>query len=109
MSWVKHYIPYQIKLKKKKKNHKNVLLLGLSRPDRSPTTRPNRPTTTRFRPKPKVQLVGGGFPFSKTDTDGLSGGFASPKPEQPEPNRSYIKIRSNPTKTSQIRRDLEQI
>ena len=59
--------------------------LGLSRPDRSPTTRPNRPTTTRFRPEPKVQLVGGGFPFSKTDTGGSSGGFASPKSKQPEP------------------------
>ena len=59
--------------------------LGLSRPDRSPITRPNRPTTTRFRPEPKVQSVGGGFPFSKTDTGGSSDGFASPKPEQPEP------------------------
>ena len=51
--------------------------LGLSKPDRSPTT--------RFRPEPKVQSVGSGFPFSKTDTGGSSDGFASPKPEQPEP------------------------
>ena len=65
--------------------------------------------TTRFRLEPKVQLVGGGFLFSKTDIGGSSGGFASPKPEQPEPDRSYKKIRSNPAKTSQIRRDLDQI
>ena len=58
--------------------------LGLSRPDQSPTTRPNRPKTTRFRPEPKVQSVDGGFPFSKTNTGGSSGGFASAKPEQPE-------------------------
>ena len=64
---------------------------GLSRPDRSPTTRSNRSTTTRFRPEPKVLLVGDGFPFSKTDTEGSSGGFASPKPVQPEPDRSYKK------------------
>ena len=42
-------------------------------------------------PEPKVLSVGDGFPFSKTDTDGSSGGFASPKPVQPEPDRSYKK------------------
>ena len=62
-----------------------ILMLGLSRPDRSATNRPNRPTTTRFRPELKVQSIGGGFPFSKTDTGKSSDGFASPKPEQPEP------------------------
>ena len=52
--------------------------LGLSKLDQSPTTWPNRPTATRFWPEPKVQSVGGGFPFSRTDTGGSSGGFASP-------------------------------
>ena len=56
-----------------------------------------------------VQSVGGRFPFSSTDTGGSSGGFASPKPEQPEPDRSCIKIRPNPAKSSQIRPDLDQI
>ena len=42
-----------------------------------------------------VQSVGGGFPFSKTDTGESSGGFTSPKPEQPEPDRSYKKIQPN--------------
>ena len=83
--------------------------LGLSRPDRSSTTRPNRPTVTRFRPEPKVQSVGSGFLFSRTDTGGSSGGFASPKPEQPEPDRSCIKNEAKPAKSSQIQQDLYQI
>ena len=74
--------------------------VGLSKPNRSPTTWPNRSMPTRFRPKPKVQLVDGGFPFSKTDTSGSSGGFTPTKPEQPEPNKSYKKTQPNPTKTS---------
>ena len=74
--------------------------IGLSKPDRNPTTQPNRPTPTRFRLEPKVQSVGSGFLFLRTDTRGLSGGFASPKPEQLEPNRSCIKIRPNPAKSS---------
>ena len=69
---------------------KGLPQLGLSRPDWSPTTRPNRPTPTRFRPEPKVQSVGSGFSFSRIDTGGSSGGFASPKPEQPQPDRSCI-------------------
>lgn len=92
----------------KQKNLKSpAKQLGLSRPDR--TTRPNRLTITQFRPEPKVQSVGGDFPFSKTDIGVSSGGFTSPKPEQPELDRSYKKIRPNPAKTSQIRRDLDQI
>ena len=83
-------------------------LLGLSRPNRSSTTRPNHPMTTRFRPKPKVLSVGDEFPFSKTDTVGSSGGFASPKPDQPKPDQpkpdwSYKKIRPNLAKIGQIR------
>ena len=78
-------------------------LLGLSRPNRSSTTRPNHPMTTRFRPKPKVLSVGDEFPFSKTDTVGSSGGFASPKPDQPKPDWSYKKIRPNLAKIGQIR------
>ena len=66
-------------------------------------------TTTRFRLESKVQSVGGGFLFSKTDIGRSRGGFASPKPEQPEPDRSYKKIWLNPAKTSQIWRDLDQI
>ena len=54
-------------------------------------------------------MVSDGFPFSKTDTGESSGRFVSPKPEQPEPDRSYKKIQPNPAKTSQIRRDLDQI
>ena len=92
----------------KQKNLKSpTKQLGLSKPNR--TTRPNCSTTTRFRPEPKVQSVGDGFPFSKTDTGVSSGEFTSPKPEQPELNRSYKKIWLNPAKTSQIRRDLDQI
>ena len=83
--------------------------LRLSRPDRSPITRSKRPTATRFRPEPKVQSVGGGFPFSRTDTGGSSGRFASPKPEQPELDRSCIKNPAKPAKSSQIRRDFDQI
>ena len=64
---------------------------------------------TRFQPKLKVQSISNGFLFSKTDTGGSSGVFASPKPEQPKPDRSYKKIQLNPAKTSQIRRDLVQI
>ena len=75
---------------------------GLSRPDRSPIIRPNRPTPTRFRPESMVQSVGGGFPFSRTDTGGSSGGFASSKSEQPEPDRSCIK---NPAKSYKIKPD----
>jgi len=41
---------------------------------------------TRFWTEPKVQSVGGGFPFSRTNTSELSGGFASLKTEW-----SYIK------------------
>ena len=78
-------------------------LLGLSRPNRSSTTRPNHLMTTRFRPKPKVLSVGDEFPFSKTDTVGSSGGFASPKPDQPKPDWSYKKIRPNLAKIGQIR------
>ena len=85
----------------KQKNLKSpAKQLGLSRPDWK--TRPNRPMTTRFRPKPKVQSVGGGFPFLKTDTGVSSGGFTSLKPKQPELDRSYKKIWPNPAKTSQI-------
>ena len=74
----------------KQKNLKSpAKQLGLSRPNR--TTRPNCPTTTWFRPEPKVQSVGDGFPFSKTDTGVSSGEFTSPKPVQPEPDRSYKK------------------
>ena len=92
----------------KQKNLKSpTKQLGLSKPNR--TTRPNCSTTTRFRPEPKVQSVSGGFPFSKTDTGVSSGGFTSPKPEQPELDQSYKKIWLNPAKTSQIRRDLDQI
>ena len=71
-------------------------LLGLSRPNRSPTTQPNRPTPTRFWPKPKVQSVGNRFPFSRTNTCESSSEFASPKSEQPKPDQSHIK------KSSQI-------
>ena len=76
---------------------------GLSRPNRSPTTRSNHSTTTRFQPEPKVLSVGDGFPFSKTDTGGSSGEFASPKPVQPEPDRSYKK--SNQILKKQARSD----
>ena len=41
--------------------------LGLSKPDWSPTTQPNRPMPTWFRPKSKVQSVGCEFPFSRID------------------------------------------
>ena len=78
-----------------------ILVLGLSRPDRSPTTRPNRPTTTRFRPEPKVQSVGGGFPFSKTDTGGSSDGFDLQNPSNP--NR--LELQKNPTKSCKNKPD----
>ena len=76
----------------------------------------DRAVQTRLEPdnqvkllEPKVQSVNGGFPFSKTDTGGSSVGFASPKPEQLEPDWSYKNIQPNLAKTSQIRRDLDQI
>ena len=67
-----------------------TILVRLSKPNQSPTTRPKRLTPTRFWPKPKVQSVGSGTPFSRTDIDGLSGEFPFPKREPLEPDWSYI-------------------
>ena len=83
--------------------HKRSLYLGLSRLDQSLKTRPNRPTSTQFRPKLKVQSVGRGFSFSRTNTSGSSGEFPSPKPEPSELDQSYIR---NPAKSSKIKLDL---
>ena len=86
------YYPILVEIKGK------LYIYGLSRPDRSPTTQPNCLVPTQFWPEPKVQSVDNEFPFSRTDTNGLSGGFASPKPEKSKPNRSHIKYLAKSTK-----------
>ena len=64
-----------------------------SRPEPDNPAKP--PETTRFRPESKVQLVGGGFPFSKTDTGGSSGGSHLQNPTNP--NRP--ELQKNPAKS----------
>ena len=97
------YYPILVEIKGK------LYIYGLSRPNRSPTTQPNCLVPTQFWPEPKVQSVDNEFPFSRTDTNGLSGGFASPKPEQPKPDQSHMKNLAKSAKTGQIRQDLDQI
>ena len=63
----------------------------------------------RCQPEPKLQSIGGGFLIPRTDVGRSSDRFASPKPKQPELDRSYIKnlaksgkIKPNPTNSQQF-------
>ena len=74
----------------------------MSRPNHGPKNRPTRLTSTRLQPEPKLQSVNGGFPIPRIDVNGSSGEFASPKPEQPEPDWRSIK---NQAKSDKIKLD----
>ena len=65
--------------------------------------------STQFLPKPKLQSVSGGSPFSRTGTSWSSGGFPSPKLEPLDPTKAICEIRPNPARSSQIWRDLDHI
>ena len=64
---------------------KGLPQLGLSRPDWSPTTRPNRPTPTRFRPKPKSSQSMTGFRFQEPTLVGEVVGLLLQNPRNPNP------------------------
>ena len=65
--------------------------VGVSRLNHGLKNWPTYLTSTRFQLKSKLQSVGSRFSIPRTDAGGLSGGFASLKPEQFEPDQSYIK------------------
>lgn len=93
---------------------KNNIKIYQGCPD--PTNRWNRWTPTCNPPDPKLQSIGSGSPPPRNDAGELSIGFLSPKPEPLDPTddiqelRPYsARSRSDLGRSSQIRRDLDQI